>query len=101
MLMLRFELVHQNLAVVADHPATHGAVMVLVADDPAAAGVEELIADEAILVLVLVVLPVHDPAARGLLARKADVRGRHARPSFTDGRSTWPANPEELSGACA
>src|SRR5262249_16489255 len=44
-LVLGFELVRQDFAVVADHPAGNAAVVVLVADDPAAAGVDELVAD--------------------------------------------------------
>src|SRR5262245_46299958 len=65
MLVLAFHLVRQDLAVMANDSAGNGAVVVLMLNDPTAATVEPLVADQAVFVLILEVLAVHDAAARG------------------------------------
>src|SRR5262245_6125401 len=79
-LVLGFELVGQDFAVVADHAAGDSAVVVLMVDDAAAAGVEPLVADQAIVVLVLKVVAGHDAAARGPLTLKGGCGGTHGNP---------------------
>jgi hypothetical protein len=64
-LVLGEEFVYQDNPVVADHLAGAAAVMVLVTDDPAAAGKIPVVGDQTFLVLLLVVVPVHNPSTRG------------------------------------
>jgi hypothetical protein len=77
MLMLRLELVRQDLAVVAEHASGNSAVVVLMTDDPAAAGVDELLGDEAVFVPIFEMLHVHNPPARGQLVLDTTVGGFH------------------------
>src|SRR5262245_62747966 len=94
-------LLHQDLAVVADHPVVNAAVVVLVADAPAAAGVVHVVDDQALFVAVLVALPAHGPAAGGPLALEAGARGRHRLPSVTGSRAGGPAGPRgSARGPC-
>ena len=50
----------------ADHAAAHAAIVVLVTDAPAAAGVLEDLGDKDLLVLILIRLPVYELSARRL-----------------------------------
>src|SRR5262245_9772545 len=84
MLALGEKLIHQDLAVVTDHLSAGGAVVVLVADHPAAAGVEHLVADQGLLVLVLKVLSVHDPPTRGLFVLEDSVCSSHRLLPYAD-----------------
>jgi hypothetical protein len=77
MLMLRLELVCQDLAVVVDHAAGNSAIVVLMTDDPAAAGVDELLGDEAVFVPIFDILHVHNTPARGRRFLDSTVGGFH------------------------
>jgi hypothetical protein len=46
-------------------------------DDPAAAGVDELLGDEAVFVPIFEILHVHNPPARGRLFLDTTVGGFH------------------------
>src|SRR5262249_22091365 len=94
-LVLSFELVGQDLAVVADHATRHSTVVVLVLQDAAAAGVEPFIADQALIVLVLEVLSVHDTAARGPFSLERRGCDAHRRPSFNRSEAGGPAGTRE------
>src|SRR5262249_56616492 len=84
------ELVHQDGAVVADHPARDAAVVVLVADAAAAASVVELVGDQALFVPILVVLSAHDLSARRRLALEAGNGGSHRFPPCSAGAGHGP-----------
>jgi hypothetical protein len=75
------ELVHQDLAVVADDPFADASVMELVMDGPAAAGIVVVIADQAVLVSVLDMLSVEDPTTGSFLALEGAGRASHRGPS--------------------
>src|SRR5262245_11012727 len=94
MFVLGLELVGKDLAVVADHAARDRAVVVLVVDDAAAAGVEPLVADQAVVVLVLVVFSVHDAAARGPFTLKCGGGGTHRMPSVNRSAGRQSGRPE-------
>src|SRR5262249_293963 len=67
-LMFVAVLVRENLAVVADHAPRNAAVVVLVLDNPAAAGIAPVIGDLGLIVMIPVVLPIHGPPTRGAFA---------------------------------
>src|SRR5262245_13332144 len=87
MLVLGLEFVVQHLAVVADHPAGDSAVVVLVLKDATAARIEPLVADQAVVVLILEVLAIHEAATRGLLVLEGRSCYAHGQPPFTDRRA--------------
>jgi hypothetical protein len=58
--------------------------VVLVTDAPAATIKIPIIDDQALFVLLLVVLSFHDPATGGPVAFEADAHGNHGLPSFTE-----------------
>jgi hypothetical protein len=84
--MLGQEFVHQDGAVVADHLAATATVVILVPQTTAATGIVQVVGDQAVFVLVLVVLAVHDAPTGGPFVLEAGAGGSHRSPSVTDNR---------------
>src|SRR5918996_2491323 len=85
------ELVDQHAAVMADHRAGERAVVVLVLIRAAAAGVEPLVADPALLVLVLEMVSLSAPPAWGSHVDEVGGCGGHPPPPIRMARSRRPA----------
>src|SRR5262245_2746876 len=77
MLVLGLELIGEDLAVVADDAAGDGAVVVFVLEDAAPAAVEPLVADQAVVVLVLEAFAAYDAPARGSFGLESGGGGTH------------------------
>src|SRR3954451_6221123 len=71
---------HLVPASVTDRLRGHGAVVVLVPDPAAAAGIEDVIDDEALAVRVAIAVASGDLAARGWLGFEGGSRTDHASP---------------------
>src|SRR5919106_3429213 len=76
------ELVDQDAAVMPDHRARERAVVVLVLIGTAAAGVEPVIADQALLVFIPEVVSLSAPPARGSHVDEVGGSGGHHPPPF-------------------
>jgi hypothetical protein len=70
------------MAVVVHDFPREAAVVVLVAQAATAARVEQIVDDEAFVIVIFVALSAHDPSARRLLFLKARIPGRSHRPSL-------------------
>jgi hypothetical protein len=80
MFVFGFKFVGENFAVVAGDSAGNSAIVVLVVNDPTAAGIEPFIADQAVFVLVLEVFAVHCLSAGRFLSREPGAGESHVDP---------------------
>ena len=75
------ELVFQDGPVVADHIKRKASVVIFVADTPAAAVIEQVVAEQALVVSIPEALSVYYRPTRGLLIGEAGGRDGYSRPS--------------------
>jgi hypothetical protein len=92
------QLVRHDTAIVAQDLAHDSTVVILPANAPAATGIEEVVDDQTVVVLILDVFAIHDPTTRGLLALEENTRGSHRLPSGERGKKLTADRDLELTG---
>ena len=89
------DLVFQDSTVVADHITRNASVVIFVADIPAAAVIEHLLAEQALVVPIPEALSIYYLPTVGLLIGEAAGRDGRGRPSSSI--RWWPERPEGLA----